>query len=331
MVFSAHRCLLSSRSPYFAQVLLNLGEFQPHAAGAGNDLRRVTSTTSTVGKQNIPDISLPTPPFTAQAVHFILGYIYFGSLGRFSSKVLDMPTALLVRKCATYLEMEALEREVEGRLIWEFCHGIAWDDRVNRHEGREKAGVRVGGGNRVRGCRCRKCVKRIPRLLRFASSPDVQAMEMLALSREYVIRGWGDCLGKDMGLLDEELFEEIIQDIIGRIAPASVFERIKAVDAARLRLQVEGKEGEEWFEVVEDAVERIDQRLRAVCIEQAEAVVRSQEMEKVLDEVDLTGYEALMGLCEVWKEATVRIELCRLAPRVLQVSLSLNTADMDTH
>ena len=98
-IFTAHRFILASRSPYFASVLLNGSHFRPHTA----------------------DIHLPTPPFSPAALHFCLGYIYAGHLD-FSNRTFDLVTAFAIHKAAAYLQLDTLIAEIESRIAHDFCH-----------------------------------------------------------------------------------------------------------------------------------------------------------------------------------------------------------------
>jgi hypothetical protein len=310
MTFSAHRFMLCSRSPYFAQVLLNAGEFQPHLASAAFHSK---AGSMGQGRQaGMPVIALSSPPFTPQAMHFILGYIYSGSLGRFSNKQLDLATALLVRKGAAYLEMEALEKEVEGRLIWEFAHGVAWDDRVDES-------ITAGGrGAKVRSCRCRKCVKRVPRLLRFATSPDVASKQLESLTKEYVVRGWSECLGKDVAMLDERIRDEVVDAIIDRITFRSVVTGVRGLLVARRRLEQDGKPGDEWFDDVEDILDIIAERIVEVMTSDFGKVLLAKEMVDLVEK-PLVDFEVLEALLNLLVQGVGRVEYCRYAPSVYEV------------
>lgn len=100
-VFTSHRFILCSRSPYFASVLLN-PSFKPKSTA---------------------DIHLPTPPFTPAALHFCLGYMYAGHLD-FSNRSFDLSTAFAIYRAAMYLQLEALVQEIESRIVHDFCHGL---------------------------------------------------------------------------------------------------------------------------------------------------------------------------------------------------------------
>jgi hypothetical protein len=259
----------------------------------------------------MPVIALSSPPFTPQAMHFILGYIYSGSLGRFSNKQLDLATALLVRKGAAYLEMEALEKEVEGRLIWEFAHGVAWDDRIDES-------IVGGRGAKVRSCRCRKCVKRVPRLLRFATSPDVASKQLESLTKEYVVRGWSECLGKDVAMLDERIRDEVVDAIIDRITFQSVVTSVSGLLVARRRLEQDGKPGDEWFDDIEDVLDIIAERIVEVMTSDFGKVLLAKEMVDLVEK-PLVDFEVLEALLNLLVQGVGRVEYCRHAPSVYEV------------
>lgn len=103
VIFTAHRFMLASRSPYFSSLLLNPTEFRPATA----------------------DIYLPTPPFSPASLHFCLGWIYAGHLD-FSNRSFDLQTAFQIYRSANYLQLDALTSEIESRLVYDFCHGLDW-------------------------------------------------------------------------------------------------------------------------------------------------------------------------------------------------------------
>ncbi|PLW17541.1 hypothetical protein PCANC_08028 [Puccinia coronata f. sp. avenae] len=98
-VFSAHRAILCSRSPYFASLLLD-----PYA------------------DSNNRIFTLASPPFTPASLHFSLGYLYCGTLD-FSNRNFDLSTATQIWRSAQYLGLELLREEVEAK-ISEMCHNF---------------------------------------------------------------------------------------------------------------------------------------------------------------------------------------------------------------
>nr|XP_019047493.1 hypothetical protein I302_04108 [Kwoniella bestiolae CBS 10118]OCF26423.1 hypothetical protein I302_04108 [Kwoniella bestiolae CBS 10118] len=107
-VFTSHRFILASRSPYFASSLLNHSFLQPQT------------------KSETFDIHLPTPPFTPASLHFCLGYIYAGHLD-FSNRTFDLTTAFAIHRAAAYLQLDTLVGEIESRIVHDFAHGLDWD------------------------------------------------------------------------------------------------------------------------------------------------------------------------------------------------------------
>lgn len=98
-VFSAHRAILCSRSPYFASLLLD-----PYA----DSQKRI--------------FSLPSPPFTPASLHFSLGYLYCGTL-EFSNRTFDLATAMQIWRSAQYLGLDHLREEAEVRIM-RMCHSF---------------------------------------------------------------------------------------------------------------------------------------------------------------------------------------------------------------
>lgn len=98
-VFSAHRSILCSRSPYFASLLLD-----PYA-DSNNRL-----------------FTLASPPFTPASLHFSLGYLYCGTLD-FSNRTFDLSTAMQIWRSAQYLGLDLLREEVEAK-ISDMCHNF---------------------------------------------------------------------------------------------------------------------------------------------------------------------------------------------------------------
>ncbi|ODO03104.1 hypothetical protein I350_05949 [Cryptococcus amylolentus CBS 6273] len=104
MTFTAHSFILASRSPYMA-----------------TEINRIAHP-------SIPTINLtlPSESFTMAALYFCLGYIYTGSL-LFSNRAIDLGTALQIYDSASILGLAELCRELQSRIVYDFCHGLDWD------------------------------------------------------------------------------------------------------------------------------------------------------------------------------------------------------------
>ncbi len=198
-IFSAHRFIMCSRSPYFAQVLLNAGSFQPHSASTAY------SAAMDSVEVDLPKVTLSTPPFTPAALHFVLGYLYAGNLG-FSNRSFDLSTAFAIYRSANFLEVQSLEQEIQARIVWDFCHGIAW----NAQPVPDKA---AAWQTLSRSCRCKRCLKRIPRVWRFATAPDVQLAALTQRARRYMIDGWGLCWGREVATADDEHIRDLVDGV----------------------------------------------------------------------------------------------------------------------
>ncbi|KAF7360086.1 hypothetical protein MVEN_00736700 [Mycena venus] len=186
-VFSSHRFILASRSPYFHTALVSWPSPSPQKALASS-----LSSALGLGAPGEPlTLSLPSPPFTPASLHFTLGFLYTGTL-IFSHRTYDLSTALALLLSANYLQLPTLHAEVQvsssshlsfsnplpspstffllvsftstqARIISEMTHGLF-------HAALPFAAYEelTRGAWRAGGCTCRKCAARVPRCV-FAS------------------------------------------------------------------------------------------------------------------------------------------------------------------
>ena len=90
--FYSHRFILATRAPYFYDQLITYGLKNLPPPGEPAKLR------------------LPSPPFTAPALHFTLGFLYTGTLA-FSNRTYDLDTAFAIMSSANYLQIQPLYGE----------------------------------------------------------------------------------------------------------------------------------------------------------------------------------------------------------------------------
>ncbi|KAJ9114602.1 hypothetical protein QFC20_001477, partial [Naganishia adeliensis] len=248
-VFSAHRFVLCSRSPYFHQVLLNSGAFQSHPAAEPQN--------AGIDPASIPEITLPSPPFTPMATYFILGYLYSGSLS-FSSHAPDLPTAFSIMKSAMFLEIDTLVKELEALIREDLCHGMAYP--ITRR------------GKRVGGCACKKCSKRIPKVLRFAVAPEVQARRLKEDAMLYLVQGgWTECWNKDLANLDEDVQDDLVNRISQQVSAQQIPALYRKVSDAQKQIAMEKGE---WVDVLHEMLETIRLSIRQTLLQDFREVAK---------------------------------------------------------
>jgi len=105
--FWSHRFTLASRSPYFLAELRQLAEAEKDGM-ISNHLQALT---------------LPSPPFRAISLSFILDSIYTGTLN-FSNKTRDLKQAFAIYKGAIFLMIDSLLDEIRTRIAEVFLHKL---------------------------------------------------------------------------------------------------------------------------------------------------------------------------------------------------------------
>ncbi|KAJ9104419.1 hypothetical protein QFC21_001914 [Naganishia friedmannii] len=291
-VFSAHRFILCSRSPYFHQVLLNSGAFQSHpAAIIRND---------SVDPDDMPAITLSSPPFTPMATYFTLGYLYSGSLS-FSNKTFDLPTAFSITKAAMFLEVDSLVTELHAIIRDDLCHGMRYPVFWN--------------GKKMGGCVCKKCVKRIPKVLRFAQAPDVQASELKRVAFEYLTQGWAECWSKDLASLDEDVQDGLLDKICLEITANGLVAMYSKLAIAEAKMEAERGE---WVEVLQEMLDVLRTTTRQ------KLVVKFQDVAADTAFIDLltdNGMDRALRdvILRDLTETLSKVDFCHHAARIYQI------------
>lgn len=261
-VFSSHRFILVSRSPYFRSHLL--GPFASPAPPPGQLLT----------------VTLPSPPFTPASLHFTLGFIYTGTLA-FSHRTFDLDTSFHIMRSATYLSIVSLYDEIEARIIEEMCHGLfmAYTPFAEYEE------ITEGKWGAV-GCKCRQCARRIPRVLEFALSEDVQNERLANGARRALVGLFGDgwCT-PEFASLPSKLRDSLIRGVNKRTIPRNVFNLLYAAHRAFIRLDSSerDKDKERDLTVVRELVLLARSKVDSVLCTEAEACFEQPEWLSVLD------------------------------------------------
>ncbi|KAJ3558284.1 hypothetical protein NM688_g1014 [Phlebia brevispora] len=137
-VFSSHRFILVSRSPYFRTQLQQWGVKQ----APGEPLT----------------LNLPSPPFTPASLHFTLGFIYTGTLV-FSHRTFDLDTSFHIMRSAAYLALDTLYDEIQARIVQEMMHGL-FHAFLEFSEYESITGGKWGTGGCKQLARCLECEER---------------------------------------------------------------------------------------------------------------------------------------------------------------------------
>lgn len=197
-IFSSHRFILVSRSPYFRTQLLQWGVKQ----APGEPLT----------------LNLPSPPFTPASLHFTLGYIYTGTL-IFSHRTFDLDTAFHIMRSGHYLSLDTLCDEIQARIVQEMMHGL-FHAFLEFAEYERITGGKWGTG----GCKCRQCARRAPRVLEFALMEDVKNTHLERGARRALVGLFGEgWCNPDFAHLPQKIRQSILSGVAKRTTPLNVF------------------------------------------------------------------------------------------------------------
>lgn len=281
-VFTAHRFILVSRSPYFSSLLLNSSSFLSPTISNGT-----------------ADIHLPTPPFTPASLHFCLGYIYAGHLD-FSNRSFDLLTSFQIYRAATYLQLDGLVAEITARIVWDFCHGLDY--------GR---------------CRCRKCASRMGRVWRFAIEDDIGDMAFAEAARRYLVSGWGETWGREVGLAPKEHRARLVNDVKQGINHRNIISTFKHMGTIKNRMdgaiRSRGVAAAEWVGAMEKMIEELEDRARGVLVDDFQAIAAGKELWDLLGGKGFSE-DLIEGVLKDLVNCIGTVKYCVEGPRVYQVS-----------
>ncbi|CBQ73635.1 conserved hypothetical protein [Sporisorium reilianum SRZ2] len=212
-----------------------------------------------------PVLHLPSPPFTPASLHFTLGFLYTGTLF-FSNRTFDLSTAFSLWRAGAYLQIETLQALVAALIDREFCHGFVCSPP------------------------CRKCVRRVPRTLAFATSPDVsepalQEPAMAAISGAHFGMYWA----KDVGNLDPMLQDRIVDSISNRLAqdPTLAVSVLRQLSIVGQRIDTE--RSSRWVESLRLMAETVENRVMPLLHANLDKIVQSPAWSDLLDGVGSLG------------------------------------------
>jgi len=221
-VFSTHRFILVSRSDYFHTALIAWNSQKPEIRDEDQGDDRSVEP---------PTLMLPSPPFTPPSLHFVLGFIYTGTL-IFSNRTYDLDTAFHIMRSATYISLTSLYDEVQARIVQEMMHGL-FHAHVEFAEYERITGGKWG----VSGCRCRQCARRIPRVIEFALLDDVKNDLLQRGARRGLVGMFGEgwCIA-EFAKLDKKTRDAALKGVAKRTTPLNVFPLLFAAEFALTKL-----------------------------------------------------------------------------------------------
>lgn len=292
-IFSSHRFILVSRSPYFRTQLLQWGVKQT----PGEPLT----------------LTLPSPPFTPASLHFTLGYIYTGTLV-FSHRTFDLDTAFHIMQSAAYLSLDALYDEIQARIVQEMMHGL-FHAFLEFAEYERITGGKWGTG----GCKCRQCARRAPRVLEFAMRDDVKNPHLERGARRALVGLFGDgWCNAEFARLTQKTRDSLLKGLQKRTTPMNIFPLLFAAQAGLAKIS---GVMEPWAEISRDMLNAARKTIDEVLCNQADQCFEQAEW---LDIMEADGGHFEDGERVEWVMDAIRRGMGeKNAASLYQVKLSL--------
>ncbi|KAG9313653.1 hypothetical protein JVU11DRAFT_5985 [Chiua virens] len=268
-IFSSHRFILVSRSPYFRTQLLTWGPKTAIAAGSSAPGEPFT-------------VTLPSPPFTPASLHFTLGYIYTGTLV-FSHRTYDLDTAFAILRSANYLTLPQLYTEIQARVVYEMLHGL-YHAFLEFDEYERITNAKWGIG----GCRCRQCARRIPRVLEFALSDDVANNYLERGARRALVGLFGEgWCNSEFAALPQKVRDSVVKGVGKRTTPSNAFPLLFAAQHAMKKLD---SAIDAWADVSREMILTAQKMIDECLVKESETCFEQAEWVEML-EGDGVGFE----------------------------------------
>ncbi|KXN84931.1 hypothetical protein AN958_11914 [Leucoagaricus sp. SymC.cos] len=254
-IFSSHRFILVSRSPYFYDALISW----PQKPANGE----------------IQTLTLPSPPFTPASLHFTLGFIYTGTL-IFSHRTYDLSTAFAILKAALYLSLPTLHDEVQARIAHEMLHGL-FHAFLPFQEYERLTQSKWGTG----GCRCRQCARRVPRVLEFSLEDDVKNTHLERGARRALVGLFGEgwCT-QEFASLSLKLRESLLKGVAKRTTPQNVFPLLFSAEHALVKLATNI---DAWADTVREMIHTGRKLIDELICKESEASFSSDEWMEIME------------------------------------------------
>ena len=205
-----------------------------------------------------PVLTLPSPPFTPAALHFALGFLYTGTLF-FSNRTFDLTTAFQLWRAGAYLQVESLQNLVVAIIAQDFCHKFACSPP------------------------CRKCLRRVPRALAFATSPDVCDGSLASMAMEPLSGpDFGAFWGKEVGNLNSSLRNSLVNIVCEKVERRPALFTSVLCQLSIVGRRVDTERATKWVEALRAMSETIESRLLLVLREHFAQIIESQDWTNLL-------------------------------------------------
>ena len=256
VLFFSHRFILVSRSPYFRGVLLS--DFRPPTTSSGH-----------------LTLNLPSTAFTPASLHWSLGFMYSGTLN-FSYRTFDLDTAFAIVRSAQFLLLATMSDEIEAYIVEEMMHGLF--HAYLTFEEYEKITAGKWG---VGGCKCRQCQRRMPRILDFALSPDIQNRVFEKGARRALVGMFGEgWCSREFANLPAKMRASLLKGVVNRTSPLNIFPLLFASHAALSKLE---DLKDDWVDGVREMVVQAQKKIDEVLCTQTDICFEEQEWLEIMD------------------------------------------------
>ncbi|PAV14719.1 hypothetical protein PNOK_0979700 [Pyrrhoderma noxium] len=227
-------------------------------------------------------LRLPSPPFTAPALHFTLGFLYTGTLA-FSNRTYDLDTAFAIMSSANYLQIQPLYDEIQARIVVEMMHGLF-------HAFLESTEYeRITGGKWGNGCRCRQCARRAPRVLQFSVRPDVQNVYLDRGARRALVGLFGEgWVTSEFAELPQKTRDGLLSGMKKRCLPMNVLLMLFVAHAGLKKLS-SVRDG--WGDTVKDMILTARSFVDTALCSEAEKVFNEKDWVDIMENDGMGRFE----------------------------------------
>lgn len=229
-VFATHRAILAT-VPYFESLLLGSYDDRDHRI-----------------------LTLPSPPLTPASLHFVLGYLYCGTLD-FSQRTFDLTTAFAIYNSAQYLGIDALRLEVECR-IEDMCFGARPDP-----------------------LRC-------ARLFQWSLMPDVNCPMLQQRSKGVVLDRFSEAWRIEVGSLAQDVQQRLVTEKCLSMTPDTAIDALRGGMTIRSKLETITQS---WASHVLAMLEPVEARAAKLLVLDTTAVVTSASFVDLIEGRTFSG------------------------------------------